>query len=655
VPKLSLDVVGDSKDAARALESAAKNVDELRRSADRLQHEFNEAERAAAGLDRELLKTKAATAALAAEFARTGDKGIKKELDAQRAAARGLERLRKDIIGDTERDAQLASKAWQKAADQLQRDTERVTRDRDRDSRLAERAAAAAASIAAKAGAEGAKTFASAFEGGLMNALKALPAPAQAGIAASIGAAVVLATPVIASAINAAVITGVGAGGLAAGIAIAAQDPGVKASFAELGTEAMKGLTDAASPFKDELHRVAQIFGDGFRDILPDLKGIFGDLSTTVKPLADGLVGMAREALPGIRRAAAAAVPLIESIADELPDMGRAMGSFFDSIAEGGPGAIAFMDVFLDQVEAGIVGLGAWLGEMGKVLGGAAILADAMGLVDFDPSAVAAKLGPVGDAATDVGTAFHEAKREITTFATELDKAFGVSMDQVEANLRLKESLANFKETLKENKGHWDDNTAAGRENIRALKDSIQAAYDKMQADIAAGTSASAARAEFDATKNSLFEQARAAGASDRALGLLKGTWESFLKTPGTKDLTIRVHQIGSVSAQGVVSGGDPRRNAGRAYASGGRYEAGVPRKVGENGWEIDVPDHGGYVINHADAMRMMNSSRSPVAAGFAGGQTYQTLPLPPMSVLEQALAAVILKLVRTGKLPLAA
>lgn len=595
--KLQLDIDGDSRDAARALDSVADNVDELRRSTGRLQHEFNQAERAAGGLSNQTKQL--------------GDRFI------YAVGAAGKVGREIDNIGDQ---ARQSARAVDELGDQLSQLGRRgggvqgVTR--------------AAAELGVKAGTEAASTFTSLFQGGVIAALKNLPAPAQAGLAASLGAAIVLATPVIASAINAAIITGVGAGGLAAGIAIAARAPGVQAAFAELGTEAMKGLTEAASPFEDQLKQVAQIFRDGLADVLPDLKGIFGDLATTVQPLARGLLAMAKEALPGIRRAAAAAVPLLEALADELPDLGRALNAFFDEIAEGGPGAIAFMSVFLDQVEAGIVGLGAWLGEMGKVLGGAAILADAMGLVNFDPSIVSGKIGEVGGSVATLKGAFSEANREIKTFKERLDDAFGVSMDAVEANLALKESLARLKETLAENKGKWDDNTAAGRANIEALKDSIQKAHDKMEADIAAGVSASAAREEFRKTTQGLIDQARAAGASASVIGQLTGAWINLLNMPSTKDLTVRVHQIGSVSAQGVVSGGDPRRNAGRAYASGGRYEAGVPRKVGENGWEIDVPDHGGYVINHADAMRMMNSSRSPIGTGQGGGGTRTLQPV---------------------------
>lgn len=610
--KLELDVTGDSKDAGRALDAAARNVDELRRSADRLQHEFKQAERAASGLDRQLLQTKLATAALAREFARTGDMGVSAQLDQQKAKLRELSRLRRDVIGDTEHDATRAAAALKKAAKDFD-----VLKDRNRDKGFFG-LFAQAPKLAAKAGADSASTFSSALQGGLISGFKALPAEAQAALIGSLGGAAVLAAPVIASAINAAVITGVGLGGLAAGIALAARDEGVKRAFAEMGREALKGLSESASPFVDELHRVAQVFGDGFKEILPDLKGIFGDLATTVEPLARGLVGLAKEALPGIRKAAAAAVPMLEMLARELPDLGRAMGSFFDSIAEGGPGAIVFMQAFLDQVEAGIVGLGVWLREYGKVLAGAAVLADAMGLTDFDPSIVTGKIGPIDDSVTDLGNSFREAKREITSWKDELDKAFGVTMDQATATLNLKQALDDFKDSLKQNRGEWDLNTEAGRRHIQALQDAIQAAYDKMQSDIAAGKSASAAREEFNKTKDSLLEQARAAGATDAAIGILKGTWESFLKTPSTKDLTVRVHQVGSVSSQGVIGAGDQRRSVGSAYASGGRYEAGMPRIVGEQGWEIDVPDHGGYILNHADAKRAMSRGGS-ITAGWNG------------------------------------
>lgn len=603
--ELRLDIGSDSAAARAGLAATARSVDRLADETDKLSDQFRQASRAADGLtdqtkqlgDRFLYAVGAA-GRVAHQIDNIGDQA--------RQSARAVDELG-DQLGQLGRRGGPASVAG-------------VTK--------------AAAELGVRTGTEAATTFTSLFEGGVISALKNLPPEAQAGLAASLGAAVVLATPVIASAVNAAVITGVGLGGLAAGIALAARDEGVKSAFAELGTEAMKGLTEAAAPFKDQLKIVAQIFREGLADIAPDLSAMFADLATTVAPLARGLVGLAKEALPGIRRAAAAAVPMLEMLANELPDIGAAMSSFFDSIAEGAPGAIAFMKVFLDQVEGGIVGLGAWLGEMGKVLGGAAILADAMGLANFDPSIVAGKIGEVGNAASDVGNAFRDSKREITNWATELDHAFGVTMDQVTATLNLKQALADFKDSLKENRGEWDLNTEAGRRHVAALQAAIQAAYDKMQSDIAAGKSASAAREEFNKTKDSLLEQARAAGATDRELGLLKGTWESFLKTPGTKNLEIRVTQIGSVSGSGVVSGGDPRRSGGKFYATGTMSATPGLHMVHKD--EIIDFKGGERVYNRGEASLMMARSRagtvapatSGTASGSAGVRTLQPVVL---------------------------
>lgn len=49
------------------------------------------------------------------------------------------------------------------------------------------------------------------------------------------------------------------------------------------------------------------------------------------------------------------------------------------------------------------------------------------------------------------------------------------------------------------------------------------------------------------------------------------------------------------------------------ALAGGGRYEAGVPRITGENGWELDVPDRGGTVYNQQQLAELL---------GAGGGET---------------------------------
>ena len=50
-----------------------------------------------------------------------------------------------------------------------------------------------------------------------------------------------------------------------------------------------------------------------------------------------GLAGMFDNMGPGLEKAFSKAGPFLQMLADELPNIGNAMKSFFDSIADGAP------------------------------------------------------------------------------------------------------------------------------------------------------------------------------------------------------------------------------------------------------------------------------------------------------------------------------
>src|SRR4051812_24533928 len=126
---LKLNIDGNSGGGQRALEEVAAASAAAAHEADRLGKKVKEAQHDAPRPDRQLLETAVAARALAKEFAKTNDAGLKKQLDGQRKAAAELKRLRADVVGDTERAAKEASRFAESAANDLVKVTERAAKE----------------------------------------------------------------------------------------------------------------------------------------------------------------------------------------------------------------------------------------------------------------------------------------------------------------------------------------------------------------------------------------------------------------------------------------------------------------------------------------------------------------------------------------------
>lgn len=222
-----------------------------------------------------------------------------------------------------------------------------------------------------------------------------------------------VAAPAIGAAVSAGVLLGLGGGVLALGIKQAAASPEVKAAAGELkkrwndvdtteleatykaaqermttatGDEAKKraavevreakkaldeanaynkknfSLKDAAQPLVGPMVEALKIFQEAADEVIPKLGGMFEKLAPVVVPLAEGLVKMAENALPGVEKAVSASVPLFETLAEKLPEIGTAISNMFSKIADSGPEANQFFSDFLDLIILSIEAFGTVIG-----------------------------------------------------------------------------------------------------------------------------------------------------------------------------------------------------------------------------------------------------------------------------------------------------
>ena len=335
---------------------------------------------------------------------------------------------------------------------------------------------------------------------GFGSAFKALPPEVKLGVAASVLAGATAATPAIVAVVNAAVLTGLGAGGLAAGIMLAAKDPAVAAEYTNLGHRISAGLQqEVVPPFRAELLKAAPVFGDAFEGQRPRLNRIATSLATTITPLTEGLVKGVERMAPGLERAFMASLPLLRELAAELPQIGALVGELFGAIADGGPGAALAFKFILINVEALIKATSWFVREMGGVANGVAVLNDAgvslyRTLSGDEPANLTRQLTTLSSAASSTTFTFNGltvAEYNTADAANAANAAFnslfGEMMSVDQANLAVKTGMAQLTETIRGNAKTLDENTASGRENVGAILGQIQALDRKRQADIAAG------------------------------------------------------------------------------------------------------------------------------------------------------------------------
>ena len=158
----------------------------------------------------------------------------------------------------------------------------------------------------------------------------------MASVAAAISGAVIggIMGAALASALAAGVVLALGGGFLAAGIAGAASDPGVKKAFGGLGAQAQSALKDFSAPFRGPLIRAAKTFGDALKRMQPTINAIGRQLAPVIDKLAPALAQMAENALPGIAAGAAKSAPILEKLVGFLPQIGTWIGQLVTKITE---------------------------------------------------------------------------------------------------------------------------------------------------------------------------------------------------------------------------------------------------------------------------------------------------------------------------------
>lgn len=209
------------------------------------------------------------------------------------------------------------------------------------------------------------KSFVSQLGNASGAALTAL-GPVGAAIGAAIVTAIILATPVIGSAIAAAVTIGLGAGVIGLGAYILKDDKQIKKAAEKLAKTTSTIFEKAAQPLKKPFIKALGFIESEFKKLEGPLHDLFAAAAPLVQPLAEGLMGALKNALPGITQALINAKPVFDTLAETMPIIGMAFGQFFADISKNGPELQLFLSDAMLMVAGLILYLGEFIGWLAK-------------------------------------------------------------------------------------------------------------------------------------------------------------------------------------------------------------------------------------------------------------------------------------------------
>lgn len=454
------------------------------------------------------------------------------------------------------------------------------------------------------------------------------PLVAKAPIGPGLLGAVAAAVPIVVPAVTSMISLGAAGGAVALGAAISAKDPRVAAGIASLKTELGEQLAESAKPFTPAMLVELDDVRRHFKSLRPDLDAVFAKASTYLDPLEDAAAGFVQNALPGFRKLVDAAEPLVDVLADELPELGEDFAVVMKDVAAAARESKDELRAVLDTT-----------GMIVKTSGGLLpIFTETNGLLELYNAQVEKArdngarwveptkempgvFGAVGAAAAAAGV-------EVRSFFDIVREGTDQSLDARQAQRDFEQAIDSATETIKENGKGLDINTAKGRENEAALDSIRREAYEAADGLLAMGGRQEDANVILERGKQAFINAAIAAGKEkSEAIALANSLFKipdvnrtiRMNDKPARDAITRVVNAAGAVKdiVRGIyyTTHGDLKLPGGTSMKEhGGPVLAHHAYIVGEKRPEVFVPDKPGKIIPSIDEYTKIH------ATGRAGG-----------------------------------
>lgn len=202
------------------------------------------------------------------------------------------------------------------------------------------------------------RAFAKDFGGNLVKSGQVL----RIGFVAWAIPAAVAAGPFIGAVLGAAIVAALPLGAMAAGIALVADHPKIKAAGKKLGKNLKKDFKGAAEPFVQPVLESMKILESGVKENMGSIKEIFKTSAGFVVPLANSIKNAFTSIITGVKDAIDRAKPIMDVLFSGIERIGKAIGEFFTKITKD-PEAVKGMADALDDLIGIIVLVIGWLGN----------------------------------------------------------------------------------------------------------------------------------------------------------------------------------------------------------------------------------------------------------------------------------------------------
>jgi ABC-type transporter Mla subunit MlaD len=585
-----------------ALDSSTTSLD---RSTDNLGDSFDSTGRDAFDLSAAIEDARKNAAALRAEFARTGEQGLFKDIRGQETLLRRLEKISDEIA-------------------------------------KADGTSGVGVTIGSAIGTRAGRGVFS----GITDSIQSIPSSARGiliGSAIGIGAVM---SPAIGGIVSGAIVGGLGVGGVIGGIVAASGDPRVGDAWKEFAAQSLTPEAFGREAFVGPTIAAIGELQDALDDI--DLGDTLEKAAVFVRPLAHGVGDFARNIMPGFNRALDNAGPVIAELSQGFGDMGKALGDMVGDMSEGEGAAkgmrYTFMLLngaihvigdtmhglgvaldFISDKGAGVTGamedIAHWVPFFMPFADAFAEMNDDLERLNAGTTVTIGAIDRTGDAVEDNTADWDELHNSIMEVVRAENLYFERTMAIPEAVDSFEQAIDDFNESLKENGRTFDSNTEKGRNNRDSMRDMVVEAQNIRTAMIAQGQSISDANRAYEENIARIEAIAKAAGITKQQLQQMAGNYR----------LTFTITTVGR--APRITYGGTVQSfGAGiLEYAEGGL----VP---GPRGMPQLAVVHGGeYVVSNE-----MQSGGAPTLGGGRMAPIVVTDPLGQMvfTLIRSAVAS---------------
>lgn len=321
--------------------------------------------------------------------------------------------------------------------------------------------------------------------------------PATLGVAAAVGTVFASAAG---AAIGGALILGTGAGGMVGGIMAASQDSRVKSAWKDAVKSMTADTIDFGQPFAGPVAESIGLLKEGVTGLLGgELGSSMKSLAAYVPVVAKGLLDLGERAAPGIAKAMQTAKPVMDALAQELPEIGDAIGEMFREISEDPERAVAAVRMLSHAIQETILLVGDLTSTLmsmyfdiatavdpviqlqAKLFGWMPVIGDQMKRAAEESAQIVKGLdsdAPARFSTTmdDVAGNTERAKAEMQDLARAIDDVFDRQMDVDQANVKFQLSLHSLRRELAEGTRTLASNTEEGLKNQDSLLTRIEIA-----------------------------------------------------------------------------------------------------------------------------------------------------------------------------------